>query len=235
MPDRPFLVFATVLAWAVPLVAGAQITRQPLQPPPGPGVIGDPTYGAPVAMAAERPSTVTDPNHRLAPGDVLSFKVEQDRDVAAASVIVATTGDVLIEPLPQAVHVAGLTPRQAGDEIKRLLDKDYYYNASVRLALLSQTPQAAGFVTFSGAVARIGKLPIYSDRPMKLSEAITELGGFSRYANDRKVRVTRPDSAGAAQIFIVDVKAVLQEGKVEKDMLLKSGDSVFIFENWGKF
>lgn len=187
------------------------------------------------AMPMERPSTLIDPNRKLSQGDQLSFKIEQD-DEPAIPLIVSHTGEVVVEPLERAVRVAGMTAKQAEGEIKRLLEKDYYHTATVRLLVDKVNVTAnMGYVYLSGAVNRVGAIPVYQERPMRLSEAIYTAGGFSKFADTRKVKVTRRSKSGGAETFIRDLKRVMQEGDLNQDMLLQDGDQIFVKETYVKW
>ena len=52
-------------------------------------------------------------------------------------------------------------------------------------------------------------------------------GGFTDYADKRKVRLTRRGQSGT-HTQIVDLIQVIEEGKADKDIILQPGDSVFI-------
>jgi protein involved in polysaccharide export with SLBB domain len=104
----------------------------------------------------------------------------------------------------------------------------------VRLTLEKAANPTAGTVSFSGKIARTGPQPIFAERPLKLSQAILNQGGFGQYPDDRRVRVTRYNKDGTARRIVVDVNSVLQEGKVENDILLQDGDQIFVPETFIK-
>ena len=52
------------------------------------------------------------------------------------------------------MRVVGTDLSQASNEIKRLLEKDYYYTATVRLTLERAANPIAGSVSFAGKVNR---------------------------------------------------------------------------------
>ncbi len=184
----------------------------------------------PSASFGESSVAIADPSRKLQAGDQLMLKIEQDHEGAVA-VLVSTTGEVVVDPIPQTIHVSGLTLSQATNEIKRLLEKDYYYTATVRLSLERASNPVAGSISIDGEVNRRGPQPLFEGKPLKLSKAINAAGGFTHDANMRKVRVTRVGKDGTAQVFTCDMKAVIQESKVEKDFLLQDGDSVFVPRN----
>jgi len=221
MPDR-FLRFsiATVLILASHATGFGQgaLRAQP----------ADQSMGQYPMMQAERPTTLVDSSRKLQQGDQLSFKIEQDRD-PLVPLVVSRTGEVYIDPVG-GVRVAGLTVSQAAGEIRRLLEKDYYYAATVRLDLTQINPTATmGYVFLSGQVERVGGVPIFAERPMKLSEVILNAGGFKRYADDHKVKLTR-----GKQTTVVDVKEILASGRSDLDVVLQEGDRVFVPETWVK-
>lgn len=250
MPDRFLLaLFVAATCWSLSTHGNAQGLgapgrRNPIAPMTpaapaynpqnvAPGVpVGYPpgTY-APGSGAGFADSTAiaADPNRKLQPGDQLLVKIEQDRE-GATLLAVSGTGEVNVEPVPQPIRVSGMTLGQASNEIKRLLEKDYYHSATVRLSLERASSPLAGSVNISGKINRVGPIPLYADKPMKLSQAIYIASGFAKYADDRRVRVTRPNKDGPAKMMICDVKSVMQEGKVENDILLQDGDLIFVPE-----
>jgi protein involved in polysaccharide export with SLBB domain len=63
---------------------------------------------------------------------------------------------------------------------------------------------------------------------MKLSEAIINAGGFKRYADDRRVHVTRANPSGGTVTLIRDLKEVIKYGHTEKDLILQPEDHVWV-------
>jgi protein involved in polysaccharide export with SLBB domain len=227
MPDRLLrFSIAAVLIFAAHSTGFGQVGALRAQPA-DPSMSQVPMGQYPM-MQAERPTTLVDPSRKLQQGDQLIFKIEQDRD-PLVPLVVSRTGEVYIDPVG-GVRVAGLTVSQAASEIRRLLEKDYYYTATVRLDL-TQINQTAtmGYVYLSGQVERVGGVPIFAERPMKLSEVILNAGGFKRYADDRKVKLTR-----GKQTTVVDVKEILSHGRSDLDVILQEGDRVFVPETFMK-
>ena len=234
MPDRPFRkLLVAALAVAIPLVVSAQ---NPLQPGAGGGYGGSTASesGYAPVMPMVRSAAVLDPDRKLQPGDLLTFKIEQDPKDAPVPVAVRPTGDLLVEPLDHAVHVAGLTVSGAAAELKRQLEKDYYYTASVRLVLETVTQANIGRVYISGAVNRTGEFPLPADRQMKLSDVIAACQGFAKFANQRAVKLTRVVN-GEPKVYTVDVKEVTMKSRVDLDMDVRDGDRIVVTENFVQF
>lgn len=83
-----------------------------------------------------------------------------------------------------------------------------------------------GRVFISGEVGRPGPVEMRGN-DFKLSEAILAAGGFGRFADQRKVRVIRKVGE-ETQEFTVDMKAVLDEGALDRDFLLRPEDRVIV-------
>ena len=245
----PHPVSSTFLAISLVLIPGwamgqGIVSRRALpvdSQPPQAAPMNQAPYGEaapgmmmPPSMALQAP--IVDPNRRLKPGDQLSIRIEQDND-PAVPIVVGSSGDVVVEPLEQGVRILDMTVPQAQEEIKRRLEKDYYYKATVRLTLtLANSTAAMGMVYISGAITRVGAVGVSSERPLMLSQAILSAGGFGRRADQRKIKVTRPGRNGKPdQTFVRDMKQVLQKGRMEQDMQLMDGDQIFVPETFVTF
>jgi len=84
-----------------------------------------------------------------------------------------------------------------------------------------------GSVVVSGEVNEPGRVEMAGQNKMTLSDAIVACGNFTRYADRRRVRVFRMEGDESRE-YVVDVKAVLEEGKLEKDFQLEPGDRVLV-------
>jgi protein involved in polysaccharide export with SLBB domain len=65
--------------------------------------------------------------------------------------------------------------------------------------------------------------------PLMLSRLIALGGGFETYAKKSSVIIVRKEKPGATTV--VDVKSIIEEGKLEKDVPLSPGDMVFVGES----
>ncbi len=167
-------------------------------------------------------------------GDELSLEIEQDREGAFPKVVSAT-GEIEVYPAGR-VKVAGKTTAEAAAEIKRVLEKDYYYTATIRLSLdrASRVSVRAGQVLLSGEVRQVGSLDLVAGERLTVSQAIMKVGGFREFGDDRRVQVTRVEG-GANKKFVVDVKEILKSGVLDSDLELKDGDRIWVPRVLGKF
>jgi protein involved in polysaccharide export with SLBB domain len=77
-------------------------------------------------------------------------------------------------------------------------------------------------------------IELRANESLTLTQAILESGGFSDFANKRKVKLVRR-SGSTSQTKIIDVSAVIDQGRTDLDETLKPGDVVVVparFLSW---
>ena len=211
-------VVLTLLAFIVPLRAS--------EPPPS--VLAAPVAVTNVSMAATAASMDTlDDQHQLAIGDILSFRVIEDLE-DPKPVIVAASGDLEV-PYIGRFAAKDKTCKQLARELKTELEKEYYFQATVILAVDVLT-KTRGKVYLYGAVRLPGPQDIPSDEVFTLSKAIMRAGGFGDFSDKKNVKVTRKSASGGKnnRVVTVNVAEILEKGKTAKDMLLEPDDLIYI-------
>jgi protein involved in polysaccharide export with SLBB domain len=186
----------------------------------------------PLALGATSMATLDD-SHKLAIGDLLSFRIEEDQDDQPKSLMLTDSGDVDV-PYIGRLPAEGKTCKQLAFEIKRALEKDYYYQATVVLAV-DQRAKSRGKVYLVGPVHNPGPQDIPSDEILTLSKAILRAGGFTELAERHNVRIIRRTAAADKQVLVVDVAQIFDKGKVELDPPLQPGDLVVVPERLVRF
>jgi protein involved in polysaccharide export with SLBB domain len=175
---------------------------------------------------------LADDKYRLRAGDKVSFQILEDRmfdekDVPR-SLTVADSGELEV-PYIGRIAVADLTCKQVADEIKVRLEKDYYYRATVVLAL-DVANKVIGRVYVWGQVRTQGAVELAVNENLTVGKAILRAGGFGDFANKKKVRVVRggKTEADAKQTFELNMVDILEGGKTEKDVLLEPDDFILV-------
>jgi protein involved in polysaccharide export with SLBB domain len=181
-----------------------------------------------------------DDKHRLAIGDRLSFRIVEDQvdpklPLDPKPLTVTDSGEIEV-PYIGRFPAENKTCRQLAGEVKAALEKDYYYQATVIIAIDLMT-KSRGRVYLVGPVHVPGPQEVPSDEVLTLSRAITRAGGFTDYADRQHVKVTRNGGKGEGekQTFTVDVAQILDKGKTEQDVPLLPGDLVVIPERLIRF
>jgi len=150
---------------------------------------------------------------RIAVGDVIRVMYEASVPISATELQVPETGLVTIH-MGEQVQVAGKMAADVSKEIRDLftVKKQMYKRLAVNVQVLGRT------VSVGGEVRSTGSFPF--EGGMTVLKAINRAGGFTEYADRRKVRITRVNG----QQITVDCKAALK--KPELDQPLYPGDRI---------
>ena len=167
--------------------------------------------------------SVLDDKKRLGPNDYVSFRVVEDRDEESQHLRVNDNGELEV-PYVGLVPAAGKTCRELAYNIKSALEKEYYYHATVILAVDRVSEKSPGRIYVYGSVKAQGPQEIPPDESYTVSKAIIRAGGFGDFANKRKVKVTRKNGKD----FTVDLKRVIEEGRTDEDVVLQPDDQVYV-------
>jgi polysaccharide biosynthesis/export protein len=184
---------------------------------------------APLASAGY----VADAKYRLRVGDRVSYQVLEDRE-PPRSLVVADSGEL---DLPYLGRVAAIDKscKQLVEELKTRLEKEYYYRATVILALDSAN-RFGGRVYVWGQVKQQGPVDLPANEQVTVARAILRAGGFADFANRKRVKLVRatagptsaaPDPKGK-QVFELNLAEILDDGKPEKDMVLQPDDAIIV-------
>lgn len=183
---------------------------------------------------------VLDRTRPISPGDTISIRIQEDRRDALQQVV-AVTGEVNA-PYVGLIRASGKTCYELGHNIKRELEKNFFKNATVLVAIdqinpLDRVKEAEvqlEFYMMFGFVARQGKYDLPSNEDITISQAILRAGGFAMFANKEKVKVIRKTPQGNKTI-LVDVNGIMQRGDLDKDIYLRKDDVVIVDEKTVNF
>lgn len=155
---------------------------------------------------------------RIAVGDIIRVMYEASVPIAPSEIQVPETGLVTIH-MGEQVQVAGRMAADVSKEIRDLftIKKQMYKRLSVNVQVLGRT------VSVGGEVRATGSFPF--EGGMTVLKAINRAGGFTEYADRKKVRITRVNG----QQITVDCKAALK--KPELDLPLYPGDRVDVLRS----
>jgi len=160
-----------------------------------------------------------DPNYAIAPEDVLTIDVWKEPEISR-TVPVRRDGKISL-PLLNDVQAAGLTPTQLGSEIvEKLRATIVHPQVTVIVAQMSSLR-----IYILGQVNRGGAYPLVPD--MTVMQALSIAGGFTPYANLRKIHVMRTEN-GTDKMFSVNYKEVSSGRKPEQNIHLKAGDTIVV-------
>lgn len=160
-------------------------------------------------------------DYSVGANDVLEITVYGEEDLQ--QVVQVTTNGYITYPLLGRVKVVGMSVAQLEETIRTALSKEYIRNPQVRVFV-----REFSNIFVMGQVAGPGQYPYRGG--VTVLQAITTAGGFTKYANPRKVRVVRDHGEGR-EVFVVNVSSITK-GNGEKDILLQPGDTVVVPESF---
>ena len=165
---------------------------------------------------------------KLGNGDRLSYRVVEDRK-DPIPLIVTDSGEIEV-PFIGRVSVTGKSCKQAALAIKPLLEKEYFFKATVILGLDTLSTRSRGKVYLMGQVKTQGSMDIPADETLTVSKVILRAGGLADFANRRKVKLVRKKGNNQTETFIVDLVEILDKGHIEKDRAIEPDDLIIVPE-----
>ena len=192
------------------------------------------TNSVAVTLNSSNAFNVLDDKYRLSIGDQLSFQIIEDEDDPKA-ITVTDSGDVQV-PYIGRYPAVGKTCKQLALALKTELEKDYYKQATVVIAVDSK-PRSRGKIYLVGAIHAPGPQEIASDESLTVSKAIVRAGSFTDFADEKNVRITRSTGSGPddKQIITVNVARIIEKSDTQNDLVLQPGDLIFVPERMIRF
>jgi len=219
-----FCVYALIFAAFVslPKLAGAQDSTSPAPSAPKPSS-SDQAPSATTTVMRTNSMAVLDDKKKLGSNDYISFRVVEDRDDESQRLRVNDNGELEV-PYVGLVPARGKSCKELAYTIKSLLEREYYYHATVILAVDRVSEKSRGRIYVYGSVKSQGPQEIPADESYTVSKAIIKAGGFGDFANKRKVKLTRKNG----QEFNVDLKRVIEEAHTDEDLVLEPDDQIYV-------
>jgi len=233
------LLFLTVALFASLSVASAQWRRDFTSGSPAPAntlqkeQVVPPNYSASATVGQTNSMDVLNDTIKLNDGDVLSYRVVEDGK-EPIPIRVGDSGDVEV-PLIGRVAAIDKTCRQLAYDIKAQLEKSYYRRATVILGVDVFGGKSRGKITLMGDVRNQGEMEIPADEThFTLAKVILRAGGLGDFANMRKIKLIRKTPSGY-KTFIIDLKPVFRDGKLDRDPPVEPGDTIIVPEKLWNF
>ncbi|MDD2236690.1 MAG: polysaccharide biosynthesis/export family protein, partial [Kiritimatiellae bacterium] len=207
-----------------PSPAGVELPAQE-----GAALAGGGEEGIPALSEASHP--------RMKPGHVLQISVliNGEKEIDEPFRRISSRGELSL-PLLGNIRVAGLS-LDALSEMLTKSYKEYFRDPQLVVQYVvdeeSESASPWGSVTVLGKVKHPGKVDIPPTQDLTVSMAIQQAGGFDTSAKDTGIRVTRPaegENSAEQQHFDVNLRSVGARGEVQNDMILQSGDIIYVPE-----
>ena len=213
---------------------GGGASASPSGPPP-PGV----TSGLPTAQPVYAPTPVggtsaasmlnsmdvLNDQTKLKAGDTLSYRIIEEQNPQPDLLTVSDTGEVEV-PLLGRYPASGKTCRQLANQLKPLLEKNYFYKATVIIGIDTLSTKPLGRVFITGQVKAQGAIDIPPNEVLTVSHAILLDGGLADFADRNRIRLLHRNADGTTKKTIVNLKKILDQGHAELDPAVQDGDTI---------
>ena len=162
--------------------------------------------------------SVSPDQYIIGPEDVLRIYVWKEESITQ-TIPVRIDGHISL-PLLDDIRAAGKTPLELKEIITDKL-KGFIENPTVTVTVLEANSYKI-FVT--GEVKNPGVIPIRS--PITLMKAITTAGGFTEWANKRRILIISRDDQGNEKRTTVNYNRILDGN--DPDPLITRGDTIVV-------
>ncbi len=89
-----------------------------------------------------------------------------------------------------------------------------------------------GTVTVMGEVAVQGPVNMPPTMDLTITKVLQLAGGLKPFADKTRIVVTRCDKEGRQSRIKVDLREIGEDGRFDRDIVLKAGDVVYVPETW---
>ncbi len=194
--------------WLVPLILCLAACSGSLPRP-------DPDFAASASETGE---------YLIGPGDTLNIFVWGQPDLSV-TVPVRPDGRVST-PLIDDLVAVGKTPTQLASEMQEVLS-EYLRSPEVNVIVQDFVGTFGSQIRVLGQVTEPGTVP-FRER-MTLLDVMMEVGGLTRFAAGNRGRLVRIVD-GSSEEFRVRVDDLMNQGRIEENIVMRPGDIVIIPE-----
>ncbi|MCQ2368531.1 MAG: polysaccharide biosynthesis/export family protein [Kiritimatiellae bacterium] len=151
------------------------------------------------------------------------------------NVLVDQNGDITLPLLLQeSIACDGLTL----EALKKKLIKAYsvyYRQPQITVTFAPYDGKGVspwGTVTVLGEVGNPGPVNMPSTMDLTVTKVLQAAGGLKPFADKSNILVTRCDKDGRQTRTRVNLNEIGKDGRIDKDMSLRAGDVVYVYETW---
>ena len=173
-------------------------------------------------LAAQEQEGAESGAYRVGIGDVIDVEAFQEDEISGEFSVEAS--GAITFPLLGAVPVAGMTPAEIAARLEELLEKDYYVDVQLKVAVEVFASQP---VTLLGEVNSPGTY--YLEGPTTLTEMLAKAGGLKSSAGPvlELRRTARGEGEGLPDPMIFETSK-LSTGEVGRDVIVRAGDVLYV-------
>jgi len=175
------------------------------------------------AAADTAAASDTKPDYLLQRSDLLRVLIFQEDDLTR-EVRVSQEYTVSL-PLIGAIDLRGKTVSQAQEIIRGLYDRDYLVNPQVNVTVIEYGKRSVNVI---GQVNQPGVVLFPQEQGMTMLDAISRVGGFTRLADRKHIKLTRTVD-GKTTTVIINADDIIQ-GSAKESWPLVEDDVIWVPE-----
>jgi polysaccharide export outer membrane protein len=177
------------------------------------------------SWAAAPSTTQPSSDYQLQPGDVVKIQVFQEPDLDR-ELRVSQDGQIAL-PMIGSIEVKNRTLSVVEKTVRELYDRDYLVNPQVNITVLTYQKRS---VNVMGAVNAPQAIEYPPEQTLTILDAISRAGGFNRFADRKKVLLTRTFADGHSEKYTVNADQLISGATTEHWVLIKD-DVIFVPES----
>ena len=163
-------------------------------------------------------------NTLISYGDLIHITMKEDQEVKFEGEV-STNGFITL-PYLGALKISDLTEEKAENSIQKALEKDLYQKATISVVVVKK---AIGHIFIYGAVNSPGKIEIPLEGTISVAQAISEVGGFSKWADPKKAYYIQKElSDNSLKQESINFAAVYNNLASEENVKLSRNDIIVI-------
>jgi len=155
----------------------------------------------------------------IGPEDVLFIQVWKEEQLSQ-SVMVRTDGKISL-PLIDEIPAAGLTPLQ----LKEVLTQKFKQFVETPIVTVMVREAKSFKVYISGQIARPGVYTLVEE--ITFLQLVPMAGGFTEWANQRKILLVRKEG-GQEKRITINYKKIISGEDLSNNVILKPGDTIIV-------
>lgn len=169
--------------------------------------------------------------YQIQPGDQLDISVLEDPTLNR-QVLVSPDGRISV-PIAGNIRAGGRSTTQVERTIQERLASGFEVTPTVTVSLIAlapEAPQEDDFIEIYiiGEVSRPGLLRV--EGGTTLLQALSQVGGMSRFAATKRIQLRRVASGGGEEIFVFNYRGIERGQRINTSLTVREGDVIVVPE-----
>jgi len=169
--------------------------------------------------------------YQIQPGDRLDISVLEDPTLNR-QVLVSPDGRISV-PIAGNIRAGGRSTSQVERTVQERLASGFEVTPTVTVSLVALAPEPAPDENFLeiyviGEVSRPGLLRV--ERGTTLLQALSQVGGMSKFAATKRIQLRRIVKGGGEEIFVFNYRGIERGQRVNTSLAVREGDVIVVPE-----